>query len=154
MNLETEHKENNFSRTKHSFNLNKSIYADAEYVEEATKNKADTVLIDSRERLNYLTEHIPSAKNIPYTMLGSGPKILRNTQEIKRFIENRGISPDSEIITYCGSVGTLSGLAYYALKMAGLEKVKLYPKSFREWKQLGKPKQEFKDATFWDLSAE
>ena len=108
----------------------------------------------SRERLNFLTEHIPTARNIPYTMLGSNGSILRKADELKRMIENRGISPDSEIITYCGSVGTLSGLAYYALKMAGYNNVKLYPKSFKEWKSLGKPKDEFKEANYWDLSAE
>jgi thiosulfate/3-mercaptopyruvate sulfurtransferase len=102
-----------------------------------------------------LTEHIPGAKNIPYTMLRSNDgSILRKSEEIKRFIENRGISTDSEIITYCGSVGTLSGLAYYALKLAGVKNVKLYSKSFREWKSLGKAKEEFKDANYWDLSAE
>ena len=53
-----------------------------------------------------------------------------------------------------GSVGTLSGLTYYALKLAGVKNVKLYSKSFREWKSLGKPKEEFKDANYWDLSAD
>ncbi|HJS82349.1 MAG TPA: rhodanese-like domain-containing protein, partial [Nitrososphaera sp.] len=112
------------------------------------------LLVDSRERLNFLTEHIPGAKNIPYTMVGSNGSILRRAEELKRLIENRGIQSDSEIITYCGSVGTLSGLTYYALKLAGFQNVKLYPKSFKEWKSLGKPKEEFKDANYWDLSAE
>src|ERR671910_775449 len=115
---------------------------------------SDKILVDSRERLNFLSEHIPGAKNIPYTMLGSNGSILRSPDEIKRFIENRGFQRDSEFITYCGSVGTLSGLAYYALKLAGIKNVKLYAKSFREWKILGKPKEEFKDANYWDLSAE
>jgi thiosulfate/3-mercaptopyruvate sulfurtransferase len=87
-------------------------------------------------------------------MVGSNGNILKRADELKRIIENRGISKDSEIITYCGSVGTLSGLTYYALRLAGFENVKLYPKSFKEWKSLGKPKEEFKDATYWDLSAE
>lgn len=112
------------------------------------------IIIDSRERLNFLTEHIPTAKNIPYTMLGTDTSILREGKELKRFMENRGISPDSEIITYCGSVGTLSGLAYYAFKLAGFNNVRLYSKSFKDWKSLGKPKQEFKEANYWDLSAE
>jgi thiosulfate/3-mercaptopyruvate sulfurtransferase len=53
---------------------------------------------------------------------------------MKRLLDNRGISGDSEIITYCGSVGTLSGLAYYALKSVGLPNAKLYVRSFKEWK--------------------
>jgi thiosulfate/3-mercaptopyruvate sulfurtransferase len=152
--LETETKANNsYPRSKHSLSINKDIYADAQYVE-AAQSQEGKLLVDSRERLNFLTEHIPTARNIPYTMLGANGNILRKADELKRMIENRGIAPDSEIITYCGSVGTLSGLAYYALKLAGYNNVKLYPKSFKEWKSLGKPKDEFKEANYWDLSAE
>jgi thiosulfate/3-mercaptopyruvate sulfurtransferase len=151
--LETEKQARTFPRAKHSLKINKDIYADASYVE-AAKSQPDKLLVDSRERLNFLTEHIPGAKNIPYTMVGSNGSILRKAEELKRFIENRGITNNAEIITYCGSVGTLSGLTYYALRLAGFQNVKLYPKSFKEWKALGKPKEEFKDATYWDLSAE
>ncbi|HEU4604728.1 MAG TPA: rhodanese-like domain-containing protein [Nitrososphaera sp.] len=151
--LETEKPARAFPKAKHSLNVNKSIHADASYVESA-KSQPGKLLVDSRERLNFLTEHIPGAKNIPYTMVGSNGSILRKADELKRFIENRGITDNAEIITYCGSVGTLSGLTYYALRLAGFQNVKLYPKSFKEWKALGKPKEEFKDATYWDLSAE
>jgi thiosulfate/3-mercaptopyruvate sulfurtransferase len=151
--LEIENQINTYPKTTHHLNINQEIHADMSYVENA-KGSNDKILVDSRERLNFLTEHIPGAKNIPYTMLGSNGNILRKPDEIKRFIENRGLSSESEFITYCGSVGTLSGLAYYALKLAGIKNVKLYAKSFREWKSLGKPKEEFKDANYWDLSAE
>lgn len=151
--LEIEKKVNTYPKATHHININQEIYADAAYVEGA-KESDNKVLVDSRERLNFLNEHIPGAKNIPYTMLGSDGNILRKPSEIKRFIENRGLSSDSEYITYCGSVGTLSGLTYYALKLAGIKNVKLYAKSFREWKSLGKPKEEFRDANYWDLSAE
>jgi thiosulfate/3-mercaptopyruvate sulfurtransferase len=153
--LETEKQQRTFPRARHSLSIKKDIYVDASYVEAATNSKPGALLlVDSRERLNYLTEHIPGAKNIPYTMVGSENSILRKAEELKRLTENRGITNDAEIITYCGSVGTLSGLTYYALKLAGFKNVKLYPKSFKEWKALGKPKEEFKDATYWDLSAE
>jgi thiosulfate/3-mercaptopyruvate sulfurtransferase len=151
--LDIEKKSNSFPKSFHSTNIDYSIYADAAYVENAHNDK-NKVIIDSRERLNFLTEHIPNSKNIPYSMIRSEDSILRKPSELKRFIENRGIDFNSEIITYCGSVGTLSGLVFFALKTAGISNVKLYPKSFKEWKSLGKPKTEFKDATYWDLSAE
>lgn len=151
--LEVEKKNNTFTKAEHALKINPSIYADANYVE-SIQNDQNKILVDSRERLNFLTEHIPNAKNIPYTMLGTANSILRPINDLKRFIENRGIKKDSEIITYCGSVGTLSGLAFYALKLAGIKDVKLYSKSFKDWKALGKPKTEFKDANYWDLSAE
>ena len=151
--LEIENQINTYPKTTHYLNINQKIHADVSYVEN-TRGNTNMILVDSRERLNFLTEHIPGAKNIPYTMLGSNGNILRKPDEIKRFIENRGLSSESEFITYCGSVGTLSGLTYYALKLAGIKNVKLYAKSFREWKSLGKPKEEFTDANYWDLSAE
>ena len=151
--FETGKKVNVFPAAKHSLKENKEIYATYDEVEKA-KSEQNKILVDSRERLNFLSEHIPGATNLPYTMLGTADSILRNPQEIKRFMENRGISTDDEVITYCGSVGTLSGLAYYALRMGGVKKIRLYSKSFKEWKKLGKPIEEFKDANFWDLSAE
>jgi thiosulfate/3-mercaptopyruvate sulfurtransferase len=152
--LETDKKINIFPKAQHSLNINYDIHASASYIE-TIKSQPNKILIDSRERLNFLTEHIPGAINIPYTMVRSTTgSILRRPEEIKRFIDNRGISPNDEVITYCGSVGTLSGLTYYALKLAGVKNVKLYSKSLKEWKSLGKPKEEFLDANYWDLSAE
>jgi thiosulfate/3-mercaptopyruvate sulfurtransferase len=151
--FETEKKINVFPKAKHSLRVNNDIFANYDEVEKA-KSEQNKILVDSRERLNFLSEHIPGATNLPYTMLGTTESILREPQEIKRFMDNRGISTDDEVITYCGSVGTLSGLAYYALRMGGVKKIRLYSRSFKEWKKLGKPIEEFKDANFWDLSAE
>src|SRR5215203_4825841 len=90
--LETEKQERTFPRARHSLSIKKDIYVDASYVEAAAKSKPSTLLVDSRERLNYLTEHIPGARNIPYTMVGSEDSILRKAEELKRLIENRGIT--------------------------------------------------------------
>ena len=151
MGFRTEKKLNSYKWQSHPLRINQSIYADLDYVEKAASNK---VLIDSRERLNFLSEHIPEAVNLPYTMLRADGKVLSKGEDIRRFLQNRGIHENSELVTYCGSVGTLSGLVYYGLKLAGLKNVRLYAKSFKEWKALGKPKAEFKDANYWDLSAE
>ena len=86
-----------------------------------SKENKNVVIIDNRERLNYLEQHIPGAINIPYRTLATDGKILRTKEGMKTLLKNRGISEDAEIITYCGSVGTLSGLAYYALKSIGFQ---------------------------------
>jgi len=137
----------------HSIKENKEIMATAEYLEKVKENK-NVVIIDNRERLNYLEQHIPGAINIPYRTLATDGKILRTKEGMKNLLKNRGISEDAEIITYCGSVGTLSGLAYYALKSVGLPNVKLYVHSFKEWKSLEKPIDKQENANYWDLSAE
>ena len=138
---------------KHSLHLKPSIMATAEYLENA-KEKKNVVLIDNRERLNYLEQHIPGSINIPYRTLATDGKILRTKESMRNLLKNRGIPEDAEIITYCGSVGTLSGLAYYALKSIGIPNVRLYVNSFKEWKKLEKPIGKQENAAYWDLSAE
>jgi len=138
---------------EHSMNLQPDILATSDYLESA-KKRDDVILIDNRERLNYLEQHIPGAISLPYRTLANKDKILRPKEDMKRLLENRGVTGNSEIITYCGSVGTLSGLAYYALKSAGLPNAKLYVRSFKEWKNLQKPTTKQEDASYWDLSAE
>ena len=138
---------------EHSLNLQPNILATSDYLESA-KERDDVILIDNRERLNYLEQHIPGAISLPYRTLASKDKILRPKEDMKRLLENRGVTGNSEIITYCGSVGTLSGLAYYALKSVGLPNAKLYVRSFKEWKNLEKPTTKQEDANYWDLSAE
>lgn len=138
---------------EHTIQLNSEILSTTDYLE-ASKNKPNVLLIDNRERLNYLEQHIPGAINLPYRTLATQDKILRPKEDMKRLLDNRGITGEFEIITYCGSVGTLSGLAYYALKSIGLSNIKLYVRSFKEWKGLEKPTVKQEDAHYWDLSAE
>lgn len=152
MDLKIEKKKNVYKKAKHSLKINNNILATVDYVNSSLEQDGK-VLLDSRERLNYLDHHIPRAVNIPWKSFSGENRILRSPAELKRMIENRGISDRQELITYCGSVGTLSGLAYYGLQLAGYRNVKLYAKSLKEWKSLGLPTQVVKDANYWDLSA-
>jgi len=151
--LENDDKTPSINSKNHSLTIQPQILATADYLE-TIKEKKSVVLLDNRERLNFLEQHIPGAINIPYRTLASPEKILRPKDEMKRLFENRGITSDSEIITYCGSVGTLSGLAFYALKSINISNVKLYVRSFKEWKNLKKPTSKQEHADYWDLSAE
>jgi thiosulfate/3-mercaptopyruvate sulfurtransferase len=151
--LENDSKIPEIQTKEHSMKLKPDIMATSDYLETA-KTRDDVILIDNRERLNFLEQHIPGAISLPYRTLASNDKILRSKEDMKRLLENRGVTGDAEIITYCGSVGTLSGLAYYALKSAGLSNAKLYVRSFKEWKKLEKPTEKQEDASYWDLSAE
>ena len=151
--LKTSTEKPSIKPAKHSLNLNPDIMTTAEYLENV-KEKDNVILIDNRERLNFLEQHIPGSINIPYRTLATDGKILRTKESMRNLLKNRGIPEDAEIITYCGSVGTLSGLAYYALKSIGVPNVKLYVNSFKEWKKLEKPIGKQDNASYWDLSAE
>lgn len=151
--LETSKDEFEFSAKEHSVKTNPDIIATTQYLDDA-KSRDGITLIDNRERLNYLENHIPGAQNIPYRTLGNEQHVLRPRDDLRRLLENRQIRPTDEIITYCGSVGTLSGLAYCALRSVGMPNVRLYVRSFKEWKSLEKPLETQPDANYWDLSAE
>ena len=151
--LENDTKIPSFGKKDHSLKIHPDILATADYLEKA-KEKENVILVDNRERLNYLEQHIPGAINIPYRTLASADKILRSKDELKRLLQNRNVKSDAEVITYCGSVGTLSGLAYYALKSVDHPNVKLYVRSFKEWKNLNRPIVKQENADYWDLSAE
>lgn len=141
------------ARAEHSAAPRESMAASASYVE-ASLGRGDTVLLDNRERLNYLEQHIPGAVSMPYRMLGSPGRVLQPAARMRRLFENRGVASGREVVTYCGSVGTLSGLAYYALREAGIAPARLYVRSFREWRDLKKPVERQEHANYWDLSAE
>lgn len=151
--LETDLSDGSPSTKEHGVDVVPEMVATHDYLEQA-RTQDNVVLLDNRERLNFLEQHIPGAVSLPYRTLAGPDRILRNRPEMQRLLSNRGITDESEIITYCGSVGTLSGLAYYALKSAGLSNARLYVRSFKEWKSLNKPTAKQEDANYWDLSAE
>lgn len=129
-------------------NPNRNILADMDAVQSSSG-----VILDCRERLNFLSGHIPGAVNMPYTMFRDDSEILKSSDDLQRIFGNRGLDADKpiDIITYCGSAGTLSGLVYYALRYAGFTKIKMYANSFREWNDNKKDVEIQQDANYWDL---
>lgn len=128
-----------FKKTAFQSDIKYSLIANMEEVKAAAEEqKANVVLIDSREEKRYLgleepidkkAGRIPGALNKPwFEGLNAGyykpPEIQK-----QRF---SGIHPDNEIIVYCGS-GVTAAPNFIALKAAGYEKVKLYLGSFSDW---------------------
>jgi thiosulfate/3-mercaptopyruvate sulfurtransferase len=83
--------ETNVAPKTHSVKIRPEILATADYLEKVKDGK-NVVLIDNRERLNYLEQHIPGAINIPYRTLASEDRILKSKDDLKRLLKNRNIS--------------------------------------------------------------
>ncbi len=154
-------KNNSLAVTVTSANLNKNIIASYDYIKSIIDGNimnrdSGTIirLLDVRERLNYLDHHIPTAINIPWKAFSAEDRVLKDKTEILDILKSRRIGPNDEVIVYCGSVGTLSGLSYYGLRLVGYSNVRLYSNSLKEWRSLKLPLEGFKDAHYWDLSAE
>ncbi|MFC2947883.1 sulfurtransferase [Virgibacillus sediminis] len=112
--------------------------ADIEEVKEKLDRDA-AILIDSRSRNRYLGKeeplypkagHIPGAKNYFWKDLFKENGTWKKNGELEEHFSS--LPKHTEIIVSCGS-GISACPNVLALKMAGYEKVKLYPGSFSDW---------------------
>lgn len=74
---------------------------------------------------------IPGSVWIEWTEFLSGGR-FKEPQTLRVLLEGRGVNPDSEIVPYCHR-GARSANAYYALRRAGLNRVRNYIGSWHEW---------------------
>ena len=78
---------------------------------------------------------IPGSVWIEWTEFLSGGR-FKEPRTLRTLLEGRGVNPDSEIVPYCHR-GARSANAYYALRHAGLTKVRNYIGSWHEWSSRG-----------------
>lgn len=111
------------------------------------------VLVDTRRRLDFLELHITGTVSVPHRAVSRPGAVLRDVAELLHLFGNRGIGVDSDVITYDDGPGPSSALVYYALKRAGLEKVRMYLASFGEWRDRGGDVSTQQNAAYRDISA-
>jgi thiosulfate/3-mercaptopyruvate sulfurtransferase len=77
--------------------------------------------------------HIPGAANIPWAEAVRPDGTFKSADELKALYEQRGITPDKEIIAYC-RIGERSAHTWFALKeLLGYPNVRNYDGSWTEW---------------------
>jgi thiosulfate/3-mercaptopyruvate sulfurtransferase len=74
---------------------------------------------------------IPGSVWIEWTSFLSGGR-FKDPEAIRALLADRGVDPESEIAPYCHR-GARSANIYYALRHAGLKKVRNYIGSWHEW---------------------
>jgi thiosulfate/3-mercaptopyruvate sulfurtransferase len=81
--------------------------------------------------------HIPGAVNIPWSKAVSDEdSTFKSAQELRELYQDRGVSPDEEVIAYC-RIGERSSLTWFVLKhLLGYPDVKNYDGSWTEWGNL------------------
>ena len=126
----------------------KSIRAFMRYIQEAI-GSPDKILIDvrSNEEYNgttlapseYFSEygqiggHIPGAINIPWNLMVNEDGTFKSPEDLKKLYESLNITPDKEIITYCG-IGERASYTWFVLRyLLGYPNVKSYDGSWLEW---------------------
>jgi len=107
------------------------------------KDKKNVVMIDARPENEYLGNdtvwprkgHIPGAISIPWRKVvdaKNSHKFLSVAETQKMFID-AGVTPDKDIIVYCGTSREGSLLRFYLRHMAGYPNVRLYEGSWKEY---------------------
>ena len=119
------------------------ILATSQDVENAVKSKEQ--LVDTRPLGLYLgtwykksyvydSGHIPGAKPFPNELLASNmPARFYKAAETKTLLEQMGVKPDKQAITYCNSGHLASGSWFMMSEVLGNKHVKLYDGSMHEW---------------------
>ena len=99
----------------------------------------NSVIIDGRFLAASEDGVIPTAQAIPVTdfMDKKTSKILDRDQVLAE-LASKGITPDKEVISYCGS-GAFASSSYLFLKDLGFENVRFYDKSWDEWSRSQTP---------------
>src|SRR5215831_886460 len=85
--------------------------------------------------------HIPGANNIPWaTAVREVDGTFKNAQELRTLYQERGITPDKEVIAYC-RIGERSSHTWFVLKyLLGYPSVRNYDGSWTEWgNMIGNP---------------
>lgn len=92
-----------------------------------------TAIVDGRFRKASEDGAIPSSKLIPVTdFMNPKTSQLRDRDEVLKELAAKGITPDQEVISYCGS-GAFASSSYMFFKDLGFKNVKFYDKSWDEW---------------------
>ncbi len=112
----------------------------------AKKDKPNVVLVDARPENEYLGNdkvwprkgHIPGAINFPWrqVMETANTHQFRSPEVMAAMFKSAGITPEKEVIVYCGTSREGSLLRFYLKHIAKYPNVNLYEGSWKEYAAL------------------
>ncbi len=115
------------------------IFASNEYLVERL-GRADVRIIDVRTDEEYFGERVrarrtgalPGAVHLDWVNNVAASGAFKPPSELRAAFERLGLRPEAEIVPYCQG-GYRSANAYYALRLAGFNRVRNYIGSWGEW---------------------
>ena len=115
------------------------IFASNEYIVERL-GRADVRIFDVRTDEEYFGERVrarragalPGAVHLDWVNNVAANGAFKPPSELRAAFERLGLRPEAEVIAYCQG-GYRSANAYYALRLAGFDRVRNYIGSWGEW---------------------
>lgn len=131
----------------------KERVVDAATVKERV-GKRDAIIIDNRTEVAWADGHIPGSTNVDRAVLvGKDGRLLPRPQ-LQSLLKSYGVTPDKEVVTYCGS-GIAASDGYLVLRELGFPKLAVYHGSWDDWsrnpanaQEVGLPNWTFDPAKF------
>lgn len=115
-----------------------SHFGSAEWIQ-ANAGRNDLLLLDARTDSEYYMGHIPGAVNLSFDeAIDVATQKLKSPEALRALFENVGVTPDKEVVVYCGS-GSRSAHSYLVLKSLGYPRVRNYKGSMMDWSMQGLP---------------
>lgn len=104
---------------------------DAAAVKERAGRK-DSVIVDNRTAGAWSDGHIPGSINVDRSVLLAKDGRLLDRSKLQSVLTSYGVTPDKEIVTYCGS-GIAASDGYLVLRELGYPKLAVYHGSWDDW---------------------
>jgi thiosulfate/3-mercaptopyruvate sulfurtransferase len=111
--------------------------ADYEYVQSHIGDDA-TALCNALGQGSFEEEAIAGSVNLPQSTAyteGESP-VLKNARQMRNLLDQVGIADSAEVVFYCGA-GYAAAQDYFVARALGLENVRLYDGSLRDWRARG-----------------
>jgi thiosulfate/3-mercaptopyruvate sulfurtransferase len=91
----------------------------------------------TNSRGNRRSGHVPGAKHIEWLdfITQDDNRVFKPVAEINKMLQQAGIEPSREVITYCQG-GIRAAHALFVLRLMGFDRVRNYDGSMREWANL------------------
>lgn len=113
-----------------------------EWVQKRLRNK-DVMLVDTRSFNEYIGKdlrpgasrggHLPGAVHLEWTKFSDKVNTFKAAAELEKVLQQRGITRNTKVVTYCGSgLGRSTDMAL-AMKLIGYDNVVEYTGSWEEW---------------------
>jgi thiosulfate/3-mercaptopyruvate sulfurtransferase len=120
---------------------NSALIATSEWVD-THLNDPRVKLVDARSAAEFTGEtvqgsrggHIPGAINLEWTrVIDSGEiKAFLDAPSLAKLFSDAQVSPAQDVVTYC-QVGIRAAEVYFALRLVGYERVRVYDGSWEDW---------------------